>query len=90
MKLQDYTAVERDDISLECELSKEVPVKWLKEGNEIKASKTISMKVIGKRCILTIKRVDNKDKGEYECDCGTDKTKASVNIEGIYFMNEYV
>uniref|UniRef100_A0A4W3IYL9 Immunoglobulin I-set domain-containing protein n=1 Tax=Callorhinchus milii TaxID=7868 RepID=A0A4W3IYL9_CALMI len=39
------------------------------------------MKAEGLRRILIIKKVDNKAKGEYECDCGTDVTKASMNIE---------
>lgn len=83
VKLQDYTAVEKDDITMECELSKDVPVKWFHGGEEVKASKTVTIKTEGKRRILKIKKVEEKNKGDYECDCGTDKTKATLNIEGV-------
>lgn len=89
VKLQDYTAVEKDDITLECELSKDVPVKWYKNGEEIKASKTVTITTDGKRRILKIKKVEDKNKGEYECDCGTDKTKSTVNIEGKLLANTF-
>lgn len=82
VKLQDYTAVEKDEVTLDCELSKDVPVKWFHNETEIKASKMVSMKVDGKRRILCIKKVEDKDKGQYACDCGTDKTAATVTIEG--------
>ncbi|KAJ8416941.1 hypothetical protein AAFF_G00328190 [Aldrovandia affinis] len=81
VKLQDYTAVEKDDIILDCELSKEVPVKWYHNDTEIKASKMVTMKAEGKRRILCVKRVEEKNKGNYICDCGTDKTNANINIE---------
>lgn len=81
-KLQDYTAVEKEEVVLDCELSKDVPVKWFHNEIEIKASKLVVFKVEGKRRILNIKKVEQKDKGVYACDCGTDKTSANVNIEG--------
>lgn len=40
------------------------------------------IKVEGKRRILNLKKVENKEKGVYVCDCGTDKTSANLNIEG--------
>lgn len=85
VKLQDYTAVEKDDVTLDCELSKDVPVKWFHNEIEIKASKMVSMKAEGNRRILHIKKVANKDSGNYVCDCGTDKTMATMNIEGNYY-----
>uniref|UniRef100_A0A8C1WDJ7 Ig-like domain-containing protein n=1 Tax=Cyprinus carpio TaxID=7962 RepID=A0A8C1WDJ7_CYPCA len=81
-KLQDYTAVEKDEVTFDCELSRDVPVKWFKNEIEIKASKMVTIKVEGKRRILNLKKVENKDKGLYVCDCGTDKTSANLNIEG--------
>lgn len=47
------------------------------------STKMVSMKVDGNRRILYIKKVENKDMGQYVCDCGTDKTMATVNIEGM-------
>lgn len=85
VKLQDYTAVEKDEVILDCELSKDVPVKWFHNEIEIKASKMVSIKAEGNRRILQIKKVENKNKGQYVCDCGTDKTLATVNIEGMYY-----
>lgn len=94
VKLQDYTAVEKDEVTLDCELSKDVPVKWFHNEAEIKASKMVSMKVDGKRRMLCIKKVEDKDKGQYACDCGTDKTVATVTIEGtivhkLYCLNGF-
>lgn len=80
--MQDYTAVEKDGINLDCELSKDVPVKWFHNEIEIKASKMVAIKVEGKRRILNIKKVEQKDKGVYSCDCGTDKTSGNLTIEG--------
>uniref|UniRef100_A0AAQ5WXP9 non-specific serine/threonine protein kinase n=1 Tax=Amphiprion ocellaris TaxID=80972 RepID=A0AAQ5WXP9_AMPOC len=81
VKLQDYTAVEKDQVVLDCELSKDVDVMWYHNEAEIKASKMVSIKAEGKRRTLVIKRVGDKDKGQYVCDCGTDKTTATLHIE---------
>lgn len=82
MKLQDYTATEKDEVTLDCELSKDVPVVWYHEEKEIIASKTVVMKSEGTRRSLVLKKVGQSDQGKYVCDCGTDKTSASINIEG--------
>uniref|UniRef100_A0A3Q3GKJ4 Ig-like domain-containing protein n=1 Tax=Labrus bergylta TaxID=56723 RepID=A0A3Q3GKJ4_9LABR len=82
VKLQDYTATEKDEVSLDCELSKDVPVIWYKEEKEIVSSKTVVMKSEGTRRSLVLKKVEQSDKGKYVCDCGTDKTAANLNIEG--------
>ena len=82
VKLQDYTALEKDSVVLQCELSKEVEVMWYHNEKELKGSKKVSIRAEGKRRSLSIKRVQDQDKGQYMCDCGTDKTLASLNIEG--------
>lgn len=82
VKLHDKTGVEKDEIILKCEVSKDVPVKWFKDGEEIVPSPKYSIKADGLRRILKIKQAKLKDKGEYTCDCGTDKTKANVTVEG--------
>lgn len=81
-KLQDYTAVEKDQVVLECELNKDVNVVWYFNELEIKPSKMLTIKAEDKRRSLVIKRVTSKNKGQYVCDCGTDKTTASLDIEG--------
>merc|ERR1711964_51532 len=81
-KLQNYTAVEKDEVSLVCELSKSSgEVKWYKDGKEIFPSKNIAIKTDGKKRILTIKTADRSNIGSYTCDCGSDKTTADLNIE---------
>lgn len=82
VKLHDKTGVEKDEIILKCEVSKDVPVKWFKDGEEIVPSLKHSIKSEGLRRILKIKKAEFSDKGEYVCDCGTDKTNANVNVEG--------
>lgn len=83
MKLQNYTAVEKDEVMLSCELSKAAgEVRWFKDGNEIFPSKNILIQSDGKKRMLVIKRTAKSSKGEYTCDCGTDKTTANLNIEG--------
>lgn len=84
VKLQDYTAVEKDDVTLDCELSRDVPVKWFHNEIEIKSSKMVTIKTEGKRRILSIKKIEAKDKGLYVCDCGINKTTSNMNIEGHY------
>ena len=87
MKLHDKTGVEKDEIILKCEVSKDVPVKWFKDGEEIVPSPKHSIKTDGLRRILKIKKAELKDKGEYMCDCGTDQTKANVTVEGESLKN---
>lgn len=82
VKLQDYTAVEKEQVVLDCELNKDVEVMWYHNEAEVKASKAVLIKAEGKRRTLTIKKVADKDKGQYLCDCGTDKTTATLHIEG--------
>ena len=82
-KLQDYTAVEKDEVTLVCELSKaSAQVRWFKDGQEIVPSKNVLIKADGKGRFLTVKKAEKGNIGEYSCDCGTDKTTARLNIEG--------
>ena len=83
MKLQNYTAVEKDEVMLSCELSKPAAeVKWFKDGNEIFPSKNILFQSDGKKRTLVIRKAAQGSMGAYTCDCGTDKTTADLNIEG--------
>lgn len=74
--------MEKDEVTLDCELSKDVEVMWYHNEAEIKPSKMVAIKAEGKRRMLVIKKVGDKDKGQYVCDCGTDKTTAKLHIEG--------
>lgn len=84
VKLQDYTATEKDEVTLDCELSKDVPVVWYHNEKEIIASKMTVLKSEGTHRSLVLKKVEQSNKGKYVCDCGTDKTSANINIEGEY------
>uniref|UniRef100_A0A3B5RET8 Uncharacterized protein n=1 Tax=Xiphophorus maculatus TaxID=8083 RepID=A0A3B5RET8_XIPMA len=82
VKLQNYTAVEKDEAILSCELSKAAAeVKWFKDGNEIFASRNVLFQSDGRKRMLIIKKSAKKDRGAYTCNCGTDKTTAELNIE---------
>lgn len=73
---------------LKCELSKSsAEVKWFKDGTEIIPSKNILIKADGKKRILILRKAEKANIGEYVCDCGSDKTTAKLNIEGIYKYN---
>lgn len=83
VKLQNYTAVEKDEVILTCELSKAAAeVKWFKDGTEIFPSKNVLFQSDGKKRMLVIKKAAKSSMGVYICDCGTDKTTADLNIEG--------
>lgn len=82
VKLQDYTATEKDEVTLSCELSKDVPVVWYHSEKELTASKMLLMRSEGTRRALVLKKVERQNEGRYVCDCGTDKTAAAVTVEG--------
>lgn len=74
--------MEKDEVVLDCELNKDVDVIWYHNEAELKPSKMVAIKAEGKRRTLILKKVGDKDKGQYVCDCGTDKTAAVLHIEG--------
>lgn len=83
VKLQNYTAVEKDEVILSCELSKATAdVKWFKDGKEIFPSKNILIQSDGKKRMLVIKKAAKSSAGAYTCSCGTDETTSDLNIEG--------
>lgn len=83
MKLQDFTATEKDELTLDCELNKDVPVIWYHSEKEITASKTVMLKSEGTHRSLVLKKVEQSDRGTYTCDCGTDKTSAAIDVQGL-------
>ncbi|XP_019749859.1 titin-like [Hippocampus comes] len=81
VKLQDHTATEKEQVSLDCELNKDVPVVWYHEEKEIIASKTVLLKSEATRRSLVLRKAELSSKGKYTCDCGTDKTVADLTVE---------
>lgn len=83
VKLQNYTAVEKDEAILSCEISKASgDVKWFKDGEEVFPSKNILIQSDGKKRMLVIKKASKRSAGTYTCSCTTDKTTSDLNIEG--------
>lgn len=83
VRLQNYTAIEKDEVLLSCELSKATgDVKWFKDGEEVFPSKNILIQSDGKKRMMVIKKAARSSAGTYTCSCGTDKTTCDLNIEG--------
>ena len=60
-----------------------VPVKWLKNGMELKMSDKIEFVTDGFKQKLILHNVTLDDKAEYTCVCGDVSTKATLNVEGM-------
>ena len=72
-------------MTLECELSKpDQPVKWFKNGKEIKPDKKrgIIPKVDGTKYTLTIPKTLKDDTAEYSVKCGDQETKGKLTVGG--------
>ncbi|XP_012590074.1 PREDICTED: obscurin [Condylura cristata] len=66
--LQDVVATEKDKVTLECELSRDVEVRWLKDGVELPVGKAVGVVAQGTRRGLVIYRCERADQGVYVCD----------------------
>ncbi|XP_047188256.1 obscurin isoform X13 [Scophthalmus maximus] len=81
-ELKNKDAIEGDDVTLHCELSKPgVRVEWRKGGMVLQPSKKYEMRKEG--CIqeLCIRNLDPEDSGYYTCDAGDQLTTASLAVE---------
>lgn len=82
-KLQNYTAVEKDEAVLSCELSRASgEVTWFKGDAEVFPSKNIVIQSDGRKRLLLVKKVAKSDGASYSCDCVTDRTTADLAVEG--------
>ncbi|XP_069013686.1 obscurin isoform X25 [Embiotoca jacksoni] len=81
-ELKNLDAIEDDDITLHCELSKPgVHVEWRKGGLVLQSSKKYEMRQEG--CIreLCICNLEPEDSGYYTCDAGDQLTTASLAVQ---------
>ncbi len=82
-ELQNEDAVEGDDVTLRCELSKPgLRVEWRKGGMVLQPGKKFEMRQ--KECIqeLHIRNLEPEDSGYYTCDAGDQLTTASLAVQG--------
>ncbi|EPY89677.1 hypothetical protein CB1_000086001 [Camelus ferus] len=81
--LQDVVATEKDKVVLDCELSRpNVDVCWLKDGVELRASKTLGLVAQGACRSLVIYCCERGDQGTYVCDAHDAQSSASLKVQG--------
>uniref|UniRef100_A0A8C3YS51 Obscurin n=1 Tax=Catagonus wagneri TaxID=51154 RepID=A0A8C3YS51_9CETA len=81
--LQDVVATEKDKVVLDCELSRpNVDVRWLKDGVELRVSKTVGLVAQGACRSLIIYRCELGDQGVYVCDAHDAQSSASLKVQG--------
>ncbi|KAK5616554.1 hypothetical protein CRENBAI_007789 [Crenichthys baileyi] len=81
-ELKNQDAIEGDDVTLQCEVSKPgVRVEWRKGGIVLQPGKKYEMKQ--ERCIqeLCIHSLEPEDSGYYTCDAGEQLTTASLAVQ---------
>uniref|UniRef100_A0A2K6GY28 non-specific serine/threonine protein kinase n=1 Tax=Propithecus coquereli TaxID=379532 RepID=A0A2K6GY28_PROCO len=81
--LQDVVTTQKERVTLDCELSRpNVDVRWLKDGVELRAGKTVGVAAQGACRSLVIYRCEFSDQGVYVCDAGDAQSSASVKVQG--------
>uniref|UniRef100_A0A3B5RAW4 Ig-like domain-containing protein n=1 Tax=Xiphophorus maculatus TaxID=8083 RepID=A0A3B5RAW4_XIPMA len=82
-ELKSQDAIEGDDITLQCEVSKPgVRVEWRKGGIVLQPGKKYEMKQEGRIQELCIHSLEPEDSGYYTCDAGEQLTTASLAVQG--------
>ncbi|XP_017281469.1 obscurin isoform X19 [Kryptolebias marmoratus] len=81
-ELKNQDAIEGDDITLHCELSKPgVRVEWRKGGVVLQPGKKYEMKQEGRIRELYVHNLEPEDSGYYTCDAGDQLTTASLAVQ---------
>ncbi|KAM4605629.1 obscurin [Polymixia lowei] len=81
-ELKSQKAVEGDDVTLRCELSKKgVSVEWRKGGVVLQPGKKYETRKDGCVHELCIRNLEPEDNGYYTCDAGDQLTTASLAVQ---------
>jgi hypothetical protein len=84
--LTDQTIKEKETLTLTCEVNKpNAPVKWLKNGKEIKPNDRVNYSVDMYLHQLVITDVTLEDASKYRCVCKDVSTTCTVKVEGKIF-----
>ena len=92
-ELKNQDAIEGDDVTLSCELSKQgVHVEWRKGGVVLQPGKKCDMRQEGCIQVLCIRNLEPEDSGYYTCDAGDQLTTSSLVVQGslptiLLFLN---
>lgn len=81
-EMKNVEATEGGTATLQCKLSRAVPVEWKKKHKVLKSSEKYSMRQEGSTAQLLIHALEVKDAGEYTCVCGDKKTTAVLTVHG--------
>jgi Immunoglobulin I-set domain len=74
-----------EDITLECELSKEgLKVEWFKDSKKIRSDTDYDIQVSGRTHKLVLKKASSKSIGNYRAEHGALSTSGKVSIQGLY------
>lgn len=81
-------ATETAAATLRCELTKDAPVEWTKEGKKLAESDKYKIRQQDTVSELVIRDLDIQDAGRYTCICGDQKTTAALTVNGknIYIV----
>lgn len=82
-ELKNQDAIEGDEVTLRCELSKPgVRVEWRKGGMVLQPGKKFEVRQEGCVRELHIRNLVPEDNGYYTCDAGDQLTTASLVVQG--------
>ncbi|XP_041100614.1 obscurin isoform X15 [Polyodon spathula] len=82
--LQNQELKEGDTATLRCELSKPgASVEWRKDGDVLHSSDKYKMKLKGLAVELQISNLQPEDTGDYNCECGDQKTTSHIKVNAL-------
>ena len=82
-QIMDTGVLEGKSGEFKCTLSKDAPVKWFKNKEEIKASAKFAMVANGNDRALQINDVGYSDEARYTCQAGDAKTTANLSVQTV-------